>query len=73
MPDDADRDGPDHQPPPSSDKPPLLDYPSVPVPPDRDTERWSEVARALLVIFGVIGTLFFVVFGVCGGLARGCD
>jgi hypothetical protein len=58
---------------PDSDKPPLLDYPPIPLQPeDRDTESWSEVARAMLVVFGVLAFLFFITFGLCGVFSRGC-
>jgi hypothetical protein len=74
MPDDE---SPEHpSPPPESAplpcKPPLLDYPSLPPPAEPEGERWSEVFRALLVVFGFLGLLFFISFGVCGVLARGC-
>jgi hypothetical protein len=52
--------------------PPLLDYPSPAPPPDPGTERWSEVLRALLIVFGALAVLFFGGFGVCGLLGRGC-
>ena len=66
-----DDDGPDTPPAPEG-KPPLLDYPSLPPPAEPEGERWSEVFRALLVVFGFLGLLFFIAFGVCGVLARGC-
>jgi hypothetical protein len=62
---------PDRPPPPPA-KPPTLDYPSYTPPGDRDTERWSEVARALFIVFSVLGLLFFLGFGACGVLLRGC-
>ena len=52
--------------------PPLLDYPSLAPPPEPGTERWSEVLRAALIVFGVLAFLFFGVFGLCGLLGRGC-
>jgi hypothetical protein len=60
-------------PPPDPEKPPLLDYPS----PDTEdhygeTESWSEVGRAMLVVFGVMGLFFFITFGLCGVFAHGC-
>ena len=58
--------------PPAPTRPPLLDYPTPPPPPELDTERWSEVVRALLIVFGVLGALFFIGFGFCGVLLRGC-
>jgi hypothetical protein len=64
--------GDPERPPPAPAKPPLLDYPTPAPPDERDSERWSEVARALLIVFGVIGLLFFIAFGVCGVLGRGC-
>jgi hypothetical protein len=69
----ADDDPVDHPPPPPPPaKPPLLDYPTPAPPGERETESWSEVVRALGVIFGVIGLLFFLSFGICGVLLRGC-
>ena len=55
------------------DKPPLLDYPS-PVTDDREgeTESWAEVGRAMLVVFSVLGFLFFITFVLCGIFAHGC-
>jgi hypothetical protein len=64
----ADDDG-NHDP----EQPPLLDYPSPPVQPDNgDTESWFEVGRAMLVVFGVLGFLFFITFGLCGVFSHGC-
>lgn len=57
-----------HEPP----LPPLLDYPSRPPPPEPETERWSDVLRAALIVFGSIAILFFGVFGLCGLAGRGC-
>jgi hypothetical protein len=60
-------------PPPASDKPPLLDYPSSITHPDEgETGSWSEVGRALLVVFGVLGLMFLITFGLCGVFAHGC-
>ena len=54
-------------------KPPLLDYPSRPThPPELDTEPWSEVGRALAVVFGVMLALFLIFVAICGVLPRGC-
>ena len=61
---------PPSSPPPSS--PPLLDYPSRPGPPELETERWGDVVRAAVIVFGAIAVLFFGVFGLCGLAGRGC-
>jgi hypothetical protein len=60
-------------PPAAPDKPPLLDYPG-PVSEGEfgETESWSQVARALLVVFGVLGLMFLITFGLCGVFAHGC-
>lgn len=65
-------DVPPPQPPPAAPKPPLLEYPSPPAERELDSEPWSEVLRALLIIFGVLGALFLIGFGFCGVLMRGC-
>jgi hypothetical protein len=62
----------DDRPPTPPAKPPLLDYSSRPIDPELDSERWSEVFRAMLVVFGVLGALFLIGFGFCGVLMRGC-
>ena len=63
-------------PPPVADKAPLLDYPSPPTTDDDDgfgeTESWPEIGRAMLIVFSVLGIMFFVTFGLCGVLFRGC-
>ena len=62
-------------PPPVADKPPLLDYPSPPTTDDDgfgETESWPEIGRAMLIVFSVLGIMFFVTFGLCGVLFRGC-
>jgi hypothetical protein len=64
-------DRPDAPRPPET-KSPLLDYPSLPTPAEPEGESWSEVFRALLVVFGFLGVLLFISFGLCGVLARGC-
>lgn len=62
---------PDPPPPPA--KPPLLDYPSRPTEPEElDTERWSEIGRAMGIVFGFMLLLFVIGFGICGVLFRGC-
>ena len=64
---------PSDRPPSPSKKPPLLDSPSRPAKSDDlDTERWSDVARAMLVVFGFLAILFVIGFGACGVLLRGC-
>lgn len=52
--------------------PPLLNYPSLAPPPEAGTERWPEMLRAVLIVFGALAFLFFGVFGLCGLLGRGC-
>lgn len=59
-------------PPPHSPLPTLLDYPSLGPPPEPGTERWPDVLRAVLIVFGLLAFLFFGVFGLCGLLGRGC-
>ena len=60
-------------PPPPAPKPPLLDYPSVPTKPaELDTESWSEIGRAMVIVFGIGLALFTIGFGVCGVMFRGC-
>lgn len=64
-------------PPPEPDKPLLLDYPSVVTTTDADdgfgeTESWPEIGRAMLIVFSVLGVMFFITFGLCGVLLRGC-
>ena len=60
------------QSPPPAKKPPLLDYPSRPPTPELDSEPWPQVVRALLIVFGIMAFLMFVLYGLCGGLVRGC-
>ena len=62
------------QPPPASatPKPRLLDYPSKPANPELDSEPWPQVARAMLIVLGVMLSILFVFFGTCGVLVRGC-
>jgi hypothetical protein len=58
---------------PAPDKPPLLDYPAPVSEGDfGETESWAEVGRAILIVFGVLGLLFLVTFGLCGVFANGC-
>lgn len=52
--------------------PPLLNYPSARPPPEPETEKWSEVVRAMLIVLGSLALLFFATFGLCGLLGRGC-
>jgi hypothetical protein len=60
-------------PPAAGDRPPLLDYPGPLTEGEfGETEPWSEVGRALVIVFGVLGFLFFITFGLCGVFARGC-
>ena len=59
-------------PPPKAPLPPLLEYPSPRPPSELETERWGDVARAVLIVFGSLAFLFFGVFGFCGLLGRGC-
>lgn len=59
-------------PPATPEKFPVLDYPSPPAPAEPDSERWPEVFRAMLVVFGIMGTGAIIIFGFCGGLLRGC-
>ena len=54
------------------DKPPLLEYPSRPIAPEPDSESWSEIVRATLIVFAFLGFLLFISFGFCGILGRGC-
>lgn len=68
---------PSDPPPPDARLPPaspplLLNYPSLTPPPEPGTERWPEVLRAAVIVFGVLAFLFFGVFGLCGLLGRGC-
>jgi hypothetical protein len=58
--------------PPPPDKPPLLDYPSRPQTPELDSEPWPQVIRAGLIVFGILGFLAFIFYGLCGGLVGGC-
>lgn len=58
--------------PPKAPLPPLLDYPSRQPPPEAETERWGDVLRAVLIVFGSITFLFVGIFGLCGLLGRGC-
>jgi hypothetical protein len=56
-----------------SEKPPLLDYPGPVTEGDYgETESWAEVGRAIVVVFSVMGLLFFITFGFCGIFAHGC-
>jgi hypothetical protein len=72
--DDGNPDPTEPVPPPTPvDKPPLLDYPSaVSGPEEGETESWSEVGRALLIVFGVLALMFLITFGLCGVFAQGC-
>jgi hypothetical protein len=73
MPDEEPADRPPPPPAPQPAKPPLLEYPSRPINPERDTEPWPDVFRAMLIVFGVLSTVLFIGFGLCGVLARGCS
>jgi hypothetical protein len=53
-------------------KPPTLDYPTQPTEPDRSTESWWEITRAMLIVFAFLAMLFLIGFGFCGVLGRGC-
>jgi hypothetical protein len=60
-------------PPLATGKPQPLDYPSPLTEDDfGETESWAEIGRAMLVVFGVLGFLFVVTFGLCGVFAHGC-
>jgi hypothetical protein len=71
---DDDPDGRPTESPPATppSRPPLLDYPSAPSPDDLGTERWSEVGRAMAIVFGFLILLFVIGFGLCGVVLRGC-
>ena len=72
MADDNDDDDDSSESPPPPEKPPVLDYPSIPPNPELDSEKWSDVFRASLIVFGILGFLLFISYGLCGGLIRGC-
>jgi hypothetical protein len=59
-------------PPPPSPAPPVLDYPSRPPTSEPETEQWSEIARAMLIVLSALAAFFFATFGLCGLLGRGC-
>ena len=68
----SDEDVPHDSAPPRPERPPLLEYPSKPNPSDLDTEPWSQVGRAMAVVFGILLALMTIAGALCGVLSRGC-